>query len=179
MAEHLKPGDVLVLENVRFYTEEGSKNAADREAIAKVLASYGDLYVSDAFGTAHRDSATMTGIPKVLGAGYAGYLMEKEINYFAQVLNNPPRPLVAIVGGAKVSDKMQLLENMLGRINYLIIGGAMAYTFLKAQGHAIGTSRCEEDKLDLASSLLKKAHEHKVEVLLPIDHVCNNEFKAV
>lgn len=178
-AAKLKPGDVLLLENVRFYAEEGSKKEEERDAMAKVLASYGDVYVSDAFGTAHRDSATMTGIPKVLGAGYAGYLMEKEINYFAKVLNNPPRPLVAIVGGAKVSDKIQLLDNMLGRINYLVIGGAMAYTFQKAQGHPIGISMCEEDKLDLAKSLLKKAQERNVEVFLPVDHVCNKEFKAV
>ncbi|KAK7202218.1 phosphoglycerate kinase C, glycosomal [Novymonas esmeraldas] len=178
-ASALKGGDVLLLENVRFYAEEGGKKEEERDAMARVLASYGDLYVSDAFGTAHRDSATMTGIPKVFGAGYAGYLMEKEINYFAQVLNSPPRPLVAIVGGAKVSDKIQLLDNMLGRINYLVIGGAMAYTFQKAQGRKIGTSMCEEDKLDLAKSLLKKAQERGVEVLLPVDHVCNTEFKAV
>nr|P08966.1 RecName: Full=Phosphoglycerate kinase, cytosolic; AltName: Full=Phosphoglycerate kinase B [Crithidia fasciculata]CAA30341.1 unnamed protein product [Crithidia fasciculata] len=178
-AAKLKGGDVLLLENVRFYAEEGSKKEEERDAMAKVLAAYGDVYVSDAFGTAHRDSADMTGIPKVLGAGYAGYLMEKEINYFAQVLNNPPRPLVAIVGGAKVSDKIQLLDNMLGRINYLVIGGAMAYTFQKAQGHAIGISMCEEDKLDLAKSLLKKAQERNVEVLLPVDHVCNKEFQGV
>ncbi|GET88067.1 phosphoglycerate kinase C, glycosomal [Leishmania tarentolae] len=175
----LKRGDVLLLENVRFYTEEGSKKEEERDAMAKVLASYADLYVSDAFGTAHRDSATMTGIPKVLGSGYAGYLMEKEINYFSRVLNNPPRPLVAIVGGAKVSDKIELLDNMLGRINYLVIGGAMAYTFQKAQGRKIGISMCEEDKLDLAKSLLKKAQERGVQVLLPVDHVCNKEFKAV
>ncbi|KAG5506706.1 hypothetical protein GH5_05919 [Leishmania sp. Ghana 2012 LV757] len=178
-ASKLKGGDVLLLENVRFYAEEGSKKEEERDAMAKVLASYADLYVSDAFGTAHRDSATMTGVPKVLGAGYAGYLMEKEINYFAQVLNNPPRPLVAIVGGAKVSDKIQLLDNMLGRINYLVIGGAMAYTFQKAQGHKIGISMCEEDKLDLAKSLLKKAQERGVQVFLPADHLCNKEFKAV
>ncbi|CAJ1023852.1 phosphoglycerate kinase C, glycosomal [Leishmania guyanensis] len=175
----LKGGDVLLLENVRFYTEEGSKKEEERDAMAKVLASYADVYVSDAFGTAHRDSATMTGIPKVLGAGYAGYLMEKEINYFARVLNNPPRPLVAIVGGAKVSDKIQLLDNMLDRINFLVIGGAMAYTFQKAQGYKIGISMCEEDKLDLAKSLLKKAQERGVQVLFPVDHVCHKEFKAV
>ncbi|CCW59786.1 unnamed protein product [Phytomonas sp. EM1] len=175
----LKPGDVLLLENVRFYSTEGSKKEGDRLEMAKVLASYGDIYVSDAFGTAHRDSATMTGIPKVLGAGYAGFLMEKEVNYFSQVLNNPPRPLVAIVGGAKVSDKIMLLDNMLTRIDYLIIGGAMAYTFLKAQGHAIGISMCEEDKLELARSLLKKAAERKVEVFLPVDHLCHTEFKPV
>ncbi|CAG9573081.1 phosphoglycerate kinase C, glycosomal [Leishmania major strain Friedlin] len=177
-ASKLKNGDVLLLENVRFYAEEGSKKEEERDAMAKVLASYADLYVSDAFGTAHRDSATMTGIPKVLGAGYAGYLMEKEINYFSRVLNNPPRPLVAIVGGAKVSDKIELLDNMLSRINYLVIGGAMAYTFQKAQGRKIGISMCEEDKLDLAKSLLKKAQERGVQVFLPVDHVCNKEFKA-
>ncbi|KAH9601206.1 Phosphoglycerate kinase [Trypanosoma melophagium] len=175
----LKRGEVMLLENVRFYTEESSKKEEERNAMARVLASYGDVYVSDAFGTAHRESATMTGIPKVLGHGAAGYLMEKEIEYFAKVLGNPARPLVAIVGGAKVSDKIQLLDNMLQRIDYLIIGGAMAYTFLKAQGHKIGISMCEEDKLDLARSLLKKAEDRKVEVLLPLDHVCNTEFKAV
>eukprot|EP00796_Vickermania_ingenoplastis_P012982 gene12982-8832_t len=174
----LKPGDVLLLENVRFYKEEGSKKPEERTRMAKVLASYGDVFVSDAFGTAHRDSATMTGIPKEVGNGYAGFLMAKEIKYFNQVLTEPPRPLVAIVGGAKVSDKIMLLENMLGKINYLIIGGAMAYTFQKAAGIPIGTSMCEEDKLDLARSLLKKAEEKKVEVLLPVDHVCNKEFKA-
>ncbi|ORC76993.1 phosphoglycerate kinase, partial [Trypanosoma theileri] len=177
--EKMAPGSVTLLENVRFYTEEGSKKEDERIAMARVLASYGDIYVSDAFGTAHRESATMTGIPKVLGHGYAGYLMEKEIEYFAKVLGNPTRPLVAIVGGAKVSDKIQLLDNMLQRIDYLIIGGAMAYTFLKAQGHKIGISMCEEDKLDLARSLLKKAEDRKVELLLPLDHVCNKEFKAV
>nr|P41762.1 RecName: Full=Phosphoglycerate kinase, glycosomal [Trypanosoma congolense]AAC37221.1 phosphoglycerate kinase [Trypanosoma congolense]CCC89266.1 putative phosphoglycerate kinase [Trypanosoma congolense IL3000] len=175
----LKRGNVMLLENVRFYREEDSKKEEEREAMAKVLASYGDIFVSDAFGTAHRDSATMTGIPKVLGHGAAGYLMEKEISYFSKVLGNPPRPLVAIVGGSKVSDKIQLLDNMLQRIDYLLIGGAMAYTFLKAQGHRIGTSMCEEDRLDLARSLLKKAEDRKVQVLLPVDHVCHTEFKAV
>ncbi|CCD12974.1 unnamed protein product [Trypanosoma congolense IL3000] len=179
VVKKMSPGDVVLLENVRFYREEGSKKEEEREAMAKVLASYGDIFVSDAFGTAHRDSATMTGIPKVLGHGAAGYLMEKEISYFSKVLGNPPRPLVAIVGGSKVSDKIQLLDNMLQRIDYLLIGGAMAYTFLKAQGHRIGTSMCEEDRLDLARSLLKKAEDRKVQVLLPVDHVCHTEFKAV
>ncbi|KAF8277243.1 3-phosphoglycerate kinase, glycosomal [Trypanosoma cruzi] len=175
----LRRGEVMLLENVRFYVEEGSKKEEERDAMARVLASYGDVYISDAFGTAHRESATMTGIPKVLGHGAAGYLMEKEISYFAKVLGSPARPLVAIVGGAKVSDKIQLLDNMLQRIDHLIIGGAMAYTFLKAQGHKIGSSMCEEDKLDLARSLLKKAEDRKVTVLLPVDHVCHTEFKAV
>nr|P07377.1 RecName: Full=Phosphoglycerate kinase, cytosolic; AltName: Full=PGK B allele 2; AltName: Full=Phosphoglycerate kinase B [Trypanosoma brucei brucei]CAA27068.1 unnamed protein product [Trypanosoma brucei]CAA29317.1 unnamed protein product [Trypanosoma brucei]prf//1202269A kinase,cytosolic phosphoglycerate [Trypanosoma brucei] len=176
----MSPGDVVLLENVRFYKEEGSKKSTEeREAMAKILSSYGDVYISDAFGTAHRDSATMTGIPKILGNGAAGYLMEKEISYFAKVLGNPPRPLVAIVGGAKVSDKIQLLDNMLQRIDYLLIGGAMAYTFLKAQGYSIGISMCEESKLEFARSLLKKAEDRKVQIILPIDHVCHTEFKAV
>ncbi|RHW74495.1 phosphoglycerate kinase [Trypanosoma brucei equiperdum] len=175
----LKRGNVMLLENVRFYSEENGENAEEREAMAKILASYGDVYISDAFGAAHRDSATMTGIPKILGHGAAGYLMEKEISYFAKVLGNPPRPLVAIVGGAKVSEKIQLLDNMLQRIDYLLIGGAMAYTFLKAQGYSIGKSKCEESKLEFSRSLLKKAEDRKVQVILPIDHVCHTEFKAV
>ncbi|RNF01546.1 phosphoglycerate kinase [Trypanosoma rangeli] len=179
IVEKLQPGGVVLLENVRFYHEEGSKKEEERHAMARVLASYGDVFVSDAFGTAHRDSATMTGIPKVLGCGAAGYLMDKEISYFAKVLGSPARPFVAIVGGAKVSDKILLLDNMLQRIDYLLIGGAMAYTFLKAQGHTIGSSMCEEDKLELARSLLKKAEDRKVTLMLPVDHVCHTEFKAV
>ncbi|CUG88283.1 phosphoglycerate kinase, putative [Bodo saltans] len=182
----LKAGDVMLLENVRFYSDEGSKKDT---VMAQKLASYTDYFVSDAFGTAHRDSATMTGIPKALGHGAAGYLMEREINYFAKVLGNPPRPMVAIVGGAKVSDKILLLENMLTRIDKLIIGGAMAYTFLKAKGFNIGKSFCEagqsftdqygekRDIVSLADNLLKLAAERNVEVFLPVDHVCHTECK--
>jgi phosphoglycerate kinase len=186
----LKPGDVLLLENVRFYTEESSKKETERLAMAEKLGAYCDYFVSDAFGTAHRDSATMTSIAKVLGHGAAGYLMEREINYFAQVLGTPPRPMLAIVGGAKVSDKILLLENMLKKIDFLIIGGAMAYTFLKSQGVDIAKSFCESgqsftdsysgEKIDivqLAGNLLKKAKELNVEVYLPVDHVCHTECK--
>ena len=186
----LKPGDVLLLENVRFYSEEGSKVEEERMLMANHMASYADYYVSDAFGTAHRDSATMTGIPKVLGHGAAGYLMDREINYFTQVLCAPSRPMVAIVGGAKVSDKIQLLENMLSRIDKLLIGGAMAYTFLKAKGVEIGKSFCEsgqsftdkygekKDIVQLAAALLESARAKNVEVFLPIDHICHTECKA-
>jgi phosphoglycerate kinase len=182
----LKAGDVMLLENVRFYSDEASKKDT---VMSQKLASYTDYFVSDAFGTAHRDSATMTGVPKVLGHGAAGYLMEREINYFAKVLGNPPRPMVAIVGGAKVSDKIQLLENMLTRIDKLIIGGAMAYTFLKAQGHSIAKSFCEagqsftdqygekKDIVSLAQNLLQLAAQRNVEVYLPLDHVCHTECK--
>ena len=185
--DKLKPGDIILLENVRFYSDESSKK--EGKVMAEKLATYADYYVSDAFGTAHRDSATMTGIPKVLGHGCAGYLMDREINYFAKVLGNPPRPMVAIVGGAKVSDKILLLENMLQRIDKLIIGGAMAYTFLKARGFEIAKSFCEagqsftdsyggkQDIVKLASSLLEKAKARGVEVYLPQDHICHTECK--
>ena len=187
---NLKAGDVLLLENVRFYSDEGAKKEADRLSMSEKLAKYADYFVCDAFGTAHRDSATMTGIPKALGHGAAGYLMDREINYFAKVLGNPPRPMVAIVGGAKVSDKILLLENMLERIDKLVIGGAMAYTFLKAQGFEIGKSFCEAgqsftdkysgekiDVVELAKKLLEKAKERKVDVYLPCDHICHTECK--
>jgi len=172
----LKPGQVLLLENVRFYNNEGSKKESDRLAMAERLASYGDYFVSDAFGTAHRDSATMTGIPKVLGHGAAGYLMDLEIKYFTSVLDNPPRPMVAIVGGAKVSDKILLLEHMLTHIDKLVIGGAMAYTFLSAQGMSIGKSYHEDGQDELALHLLDTAKSRGIEVLLPVDHVCHTDF---
>lgn len=190
LVAQLKPGDVMLLENVRFYADESSSKENERMMMAGVLAEYADYYVSDAFGTAHRDAATMTGIPRLLGHGAAGYLMAQEIDYFAKVLGDPPRPMLAIVGGAKVSDKILLLENMLQRIDKLCIGGAMAYTFLKAQGKEIGKSFCEagqsfadkygakQDIVSLARGLLQKAAERNVEVYLPIDHVCHAECKA-
>jgi phosphoglycerate kinase len=188
--KRLRPGDILLLENVRFYSDESSKDPTERRLMAEKLASYADYFVSDAFGTAHRDSATMTGLAQVMGHGAAGYLMAREITYFAKVLGEPGRPMVAIVGGAKVSDKIMLLENMLTRIDKLIIGGAMAYTFLKAQGRDIGKSFCEAgqsftdkygekvDIVSLAGALLKKAEERKVDVYLPVDHVCHTECKT-
>lgn len=182
----LQQGDVLVLENLRFYPHEGSKDEAQRIEMATKLASYADLYVSDAFGTAHRDAASMTGVPKVMGQGACGNLMKKEIDYFSKALQNPEKPVVAIVGGAKVSDKIQLLENMLKSVQFMLIGGAMAYTFLKARGANTGKSKCETEaetkkgKIDiikLAGDLLEKAKAQGVEILLPVDHRTSSEFK--
>ena len=189
--ESLTPGQVLLLENVRFYKEENSKVEADRLKMAAVLAEYGDYFVCDAFGTAHRDAATITGIPKVLGHGVAGYLMKKEIDSFTRALTSPSRPMCAIVGGSKVSDKIKVLDNLVTKVNKLFIGGAMAYAFLAAQGKSIGKSFCEKgqsftDKYgeerdsiaEMALNLLKKAEASGVELYLPVDHVCHTEFKA-
>ena len=182
----LKQGEVLLLENIRFYSGETSKDPRTRLLLAEKLASYGDLFVSDAFGTAHRDSASMTGIPRVMGAGAAGYLMEREVRFLSRVLTDPPRPLVAIVGGSKVSDKFALLGHLFTVANIIVIGGAMAYTFLEAQGHRLGNSKVERlakvkgRELDLhavAHELVRKAEEHKTRLVLPVDHACASEFK--
>jgi len=162
----LAPGQVLVLENVRFYPGEERNDPT----FAKALADLGDLYVNDAFGTAHRAHASTAGIARHLPA-VAGLLMEKEIRYLSGVLANPARPFVAILGGAKVSDKIGVLTRLLERVDRILIGGGMAYTFLKTQGHAIGSSKLEADKLDLAKSLMAQAASRKVQLLLPIDHV--------
>lgn len=173
----LENGQALVLENVRFYKNESSKVEDERLIMAKKLASYGELYVSDAFGTAHRNAASVTGIPAVLGQAAAGYLMVKEVEAFRQILVDPPRPFCAIVGGSKVSDKILLLEQLMEKVDKLLIGGAMAYTFLKAQGISIGKSFSQEgEMLDLANKLLEKAKAKGIDVQLPIDHVCNTEF---
>eukprot|EP01059_Diplonema_ambulator_P018917 TRINITY_DN315_c0_g2_i1.p1 TRINITY_DN315_c0_g2~~TRINITY_DN315_c0_g2_i1.p1 ORF type:complete len:418 (+),score=109.59 TRINITY_DN315_c0_g2_i1:62-1315(+) len=187
MANALKPGDILLLENLRFYKAESSKKPAEREAMARVLASYGDVFVSDAFGTAHRDAASMTGIPKILGQGACGYLIKQEIEYFASAMSSPPRPMCAVIGGAKVSDKILLLDNLIMMCDKLIIGGAMAYTFLKAQGVSVGSSKCEvtsKDKkgnsidiVNLAAQLLKKASSRGVKIILPVDHRCAEKFE--
>lgn len=169
----LRCGEIMLLENVRFYKDENSPIEEKRMKMAKVLASYGDIYMNDAFGTAHRDSATMTGIPRIMGHGAAGYLMEREISFFSKVLNNPPRPLVAVIGGTKLSEKMALLECMLNRIDYLIIGGGMAYTFLVAEGYRVGTSLYEDSYVEQARNLMRIASDRKVDVFLPSDHICN------
>ena len=183
----LVPGDVALLENVRFYKEEGSKKAADVAKMSAVLGGYCDYFVSDAFGTAHRDSVTMTGVAKVIGHAAAGFLMEKEINYFAAALDRPKRPCVAIVGGSKVSDKILLLKAMLERIDTMLIGGAMAYTFLRARGVAVGKSRVEGkvatadgevQAVDLAREIMAAAEARKVTLLLPVDHVAHTDFAA-
>jgi phosphoglycerate kinase len=176
-ASDLKAGEILLLENLRFHPEEEGKNAAGEkdkaamDAFAKELASMGEVFVQDAFGTVHRAHASTAGIVKYVKAAAAGFLVEKELKFLGEALDNPSRPFLAILGGAKVSDKISVIENLLSKVNSIIIGGAMAYTFLKSQGVTVGDSLVEDDKLDLAAELLKKAKEKKVEFLLPVDHV--------
>jgi len=169
----LGEGDVALLENVRFYEEE-EKNNPD---FARKLAALADIYVNDAFGTAHRAHASTEGGTKYLPA-YAGFLMKKEIDVMSKALENPTRPFTALIGGAKVSDKISVIENLLKKVDTLIIGGGMANTFLKAQGLEIGKSLVEEDKIDLAREILDKAKNNGLEILLPTDVVVSKEFKA-
>ena len=169
--EALKPGDVLLLENVRFYKEEEGNDPE----FAKTLASYGDIYCNDAFGTAHRAHASTEGVSHYLPS-YAGFLIEKEVKFMAPLLENPEKPFVAIIGGSKVSSKITVLESLVRTCNTIVIGGGMAYTFLKVQGHSIGKSLVEDDYLETASSFLKKAEEKGVRVILPVDHVAAAEF---
>lgn len=176
-AADLKPGEILLLENLRFHSEEEGKNASgekDKEALdafAKELASMGEVFVQDAFGTVHRAHASTAGIVKYVQDAAAGFLVEKELKFLGEALENPTRPFLAILGGAKVSDKINVIENLLNKVDAIIIGGAMAYTFLKSQGVSTGTSLVEDDKLDLAAELLKKANASKVDFLLPVDHI--------
>jgi len=176
MAKALKPGEVLLLENTRFQKEE----AKGDEAFAKKLSALADLYINDAFGTAHRAHASTTTVAKYFkkSAKSFGFLMEKEIENASRVLNNPERPLTAIVGGAKVSDKILLLEKLIGFADQLLIGGGMAYTFIKAKGGKVGNSLVEEDRLKLALKLLKQAEKKGVKIHLPKDSVIADEFSA-
>lgn len=167
----LKPGEVLLLENVRFYKEE----EANDEAYAKTLASYGDVYVNDAFGTAHRAHASTEGVAHHLPAA-AGFLIEKEVKFFSPLLENPDKPFVAVIGGSKVSSKISVLESLSKNCDAIVIGGGMAYTFLKVQGHAIGKSLLENDYLEVAKSFLDNAAQKGVRVILPVDHICASEF---
>ena len=167
----IKPGEVVLLENVRFHKEE-EKNDPD---FAKKLASFGDIFVNDAFGTAHRAHASTAGVAAYIPA-VSGYLIKKEIEVIGGALESPKRPFVAILGGAKVSDKIGVIKNLINKVDALIVGGGMAYTFFKAQGHKIGKSICEENKLDLAKDLLKMAKEKNVKFLLPVDTVLSKEF---
>ena len=171
LTSEIKEGEVVLLENVRFHKEE-EKNDPE---FAKKLASFAEIYVNDAFGTAHRAHASTAGVANYLPA-VSGFLIEKELEFLGSSLENPERPFVAILGGAKVSDKIGVIENLIEKVDTLIIGGGMAYTFYKAQGHHIGTSICEEDKLDLATSLLKKAEEKGVKLLLPVDNHISSEY---
>ncbi|MBL8026472.1 MAG: phosphoglycerate kinase [Fibrobacteres bacterium] len=174
----LANGEVLMLENTRFHKEETSKEQADREKMAKALATYGDIYVNDAFGSAHRAHASTETVAQYLPA-VAGFLMEKELEYLMEkVVKDPARPFVAIIGGAKVSSKIAVLESLLGKVDRLIVGGGMAYTFLKAKGLDVGSSLVEEDMLGLAREILQKAYESHIYIYLPIDHIVTKEFSA-
>ncbi|MBE6887538.1 MAG: phosphoglycerate kinase [Ruminococcaceae bacterium] len=168
----LKDGDVMLLENLRFHKEE-EKNAPE---FAKALADFAEIYVNDAFGTAHRAHASTAGIADYLPA-VCGYLIQKEIDVMGKALNDPARPFVAILGGAKVSDKIGVIENLIDKVDSLVIGGGMAYTFFKAKGWTVGNSICEDDKVELAKELMAKAEAKGVKMLLPVDTVVGKEFK--
>jgi len=174
MAGKLEKGQTLLLENLRFHGEE----EANDEKFAKQLANLCDYYVNDAFGTAHRAHASTVGMTKFVQKSAAGLLMEKELEYLGRAMQHAEKPFVAILGGAKVSDKIGVIQNLLPKVDSLIIGGAMAYTFLKAEGHPVGKSRVEEDKVDLAKQLLKEAEAHHVKFLLPVDHIAADKFDA-
>ncbi len=171
LTANLKEKEIVLLENVRFHKEE-TKN---EEEYSKALASMAEIYVNDAFGTAHRAHSSTTGVASYLPA-VSGFLIEKELEFLGGALENPKRPFVAILGGAKVSDKIQVIEKLIDKVDTLIIGGGMAYTFYKAQGYSVGTSICEEDKLDLANEILEKGKNKGVEILLPVDNNVSDEF---
>jgi phosphoglycerate kinase len=166
LATAMKPGDVLLLENLRFHPEE----EANDPTFARQLAGLAEGFVQDAFGAVHRAHASTTGVPALLPSA-AGFLLAKEIFYLSKALENPERPFVAVLGGAKVSDKIDVIDSLLEKVNAIAIGGAMAYTFLKAQGLEMGNSRVETDKLDVAKALLKKAQDRHIQFFLPKDHV--------
>ena len=171
-AENLKNGEIMLLENVRFHREETDNDPN----FSKELASFGEIFVNDAFGTAHRAHASTEGVTKYLPA-VSGFLIEKELKFLGESLNNPERPFVAILGGAKVSDKIGVIDSLLEKVDTLMIGGGMAYTFFKAQGYEVGNSLCEPDKCDLALKLMEKAKEKNVKFMLPIDTKIGKEFK--
>ena len=190
----MKPGDIVMLENTRYYKEEqakakqkeGEDDAAfkarkaelkeKQQVLARKLASYGDIFCNDAFGTAHRAHASTAVIAKYMPTSVAGFLMEKEIAFLGNAVNNPVRPFVAILGGAKVSDKLAVVRNLLTKVDTLIIGGGMAYTFLKAKGMEIGKSLCEEDQIDYAKEMIADAEKRGVKLLLPVDNIAADKF---
>jgi len=192
----LRPGDIVMLENTRFYLEEQGKIKqaegqsddnfaaakadikAKQKAMAKKLASYGDIFCNDAFGSAHRAHASTAIINKYMALNVAGLLMEKELDYLGRAVENPTRPFVAILGGAKVSDKLAVVNNLLDKVDTLIIGGGMAYTFLKAMGHKVGGSLCELDQLKYALKMIEKAKSKGKTLLLPVDNVIADKFDA-
>ena len=171
LAAEVKPGEAILLENVRFHAEEEKNDPA----FAKELASMAEIYVSDAFGTRHRAHASTAGVADYLPA-VAGFLIDKELNFLGKAVTNPERPFVAILGGAKVKDKIGVITNLIEKVDTLLIGGGMAYTFMKATGGEIGNSLCDDERLSLALELLDKAKAKGVKLLLPIDNVCGKEF---
>jgi phosphoglycerate kinase len=173
MVNEMKPGDVVLLENLRFHKQE-EKNDPD---FAKQLANLGDVYINDAFGSAHRAHASTEGVTKYIKTCAAGYLMQKELDYLGSALANPKRPYCAVLGGAKISGKIDVINNLLNKVDTLIVGGGMAFTFFKAQGKEIGKSLLEAEKLELAKELLEKVKSGKLKFLLPVDIVVADEFK--
>jgi len=174
MAGKLEKGQTLLLENLRFHVEE----EANDEEFAKQLAHLADFYVNDAFGSAHRAHASTAGITKFIQKSAAGLLMEKELEYLGKALQNPERPFLAILGGAKVGDKIDVIQNLINKVDTLLIGGGMAYTFLKAQGQQVGKSLVEEDKVDLARQLLQQANNRKLKFMLTVDHIAADKIDA-
>jgi len=174
LANNLEKGQTLLLENLRFHSEE----EANDEKFSRQLAVVADVYVNDAFGTAHRAHASTVGITRFVDKAAAGLLMQKELEYLGRVMSNPEKPFLAIIGGAKVSDKIDVLRNLIGKVDALLIGGAMAYTFLKSKGTQVGKSLVEDDKLDLAKELLEQAKNKGVRLLLPVDHVIADKIEA-
>ncbi len=172
MVDAMKDGDVLILENVRFHPEEEKNDPT----FAKQLSELGDVYINDAFGSAHRAHASTEGVTKFLKISAAGYLMQKELDYLGGAITNPKRPYVAILGGAKISGKIDVINNLLGKVDTLIVGGGMAYTFYKAEGKEIGTSLLEAEKVDLAKEVLANAKKSGIKFLLPKDVVVASEF---
>jgi phosphoglycerate kinase len=169
----MKQGDVILLENLRFHAEEEKNDPA----FAKELASLGDIFVNDAFGTAHRAHASTEGVTKYLPS-VAGLLLEKEMQYLGRTIDDPKRPFAAILGGAKVKDKIKVIDNLLNKVDALIIGGGMAYTFLKAKGHTIGASKLDKDGFDTAKQALDKAAKKNIPILLPVDNIIGDKFDA-
>ncbi|MCK9410414.1 MAG: phosphoglycerate kinase, partial [Bacteroidetes bacterium] len=175
MVDALGQGEILMLENTRFHKEETGKEPADRERMGKELAQYGDVYVNDAFGSAHRAHASTEAVARFLPA-VAGFLMEKELAYLVKATTTPVKPYVAIMGGAKISGKIDVIQNLMGKVDALLIGGGMMFTFFKAQGMEIGKSLLEEDKIALAKSLIDEAKAKDIQLLLPVDCIVAENF---
>jgi phosphoglycerate kinase len=173
MVDQMQDGEVILLENLRFHPEEEKND----ESFSRTLAEFGDVYVNDAFGTAHRAHASTEGVTHFIKTRAAGYLMQKELDYLGSALSKPERPYCAILGGAKISGKIDVIMNLFDKVDTLLIGGGMAFTFFKAQGKGIGKSLLEEEKVNLAKEVLKKAEQSKMKFLLPVDVVVASEFK--